>query len=218
MRYTDVPPLEDEGGKKDGMTSRERVRREREYLLQEQYARKHKKKSLPRIIFGWIFEIAITVLFAYVLVHMFGQVRTVSGDAMETTLVSGDRLLLNTIAYEIGSPKRGDIISFKPKGSGSAGSEIKRVVGLPGETVQIIGGMVYIDGQVYLEQADYPAITNPGIASEPVELGENEYFVLGDNRNNSIDSRSPEIGSVSSSMIEGKCWFIANPAEHRRLL
>ena len=78
--------------------------------------------------------------------------------------------------------------------------------------------MIYIDGEVYLEQKDYPVITNPGMAADGIKLGSKEYFVLGDNRNNSVDSRFADVGVVKSSYIEGRVWFVLFPAEHRGFL
>ncbi len=118
----------------------------------------------------------------------------------------------------MGSPKRGDVIAFKPNGSGTGHSSIKRVIGLPGETIQIKDGMIYIDGEVYLEKKSYPVITNPGMASDGITLGNQEYFVLGDNRNNSVDSRFADVGTVNASYIEGKVWFVLSPSEHRGMV
>ena len=137
---------------------------------------------------------------------------------MDTTLAGGDVVLINVMSYQVGSPKRGDLVSYRPNGSSNARADIKRVIGLPGDKIQIKDGQVYIDDQVYLEDGNYPAITNPGIAKDPIELDEGEYFLLGDNRNNSEDSRNTEIGLVSSSMIEGKVWFVLSPASHRRFI
>lgn len=177
-----------------------------------------KKKSVVRTIALWTFEILVVILFAYVMVYFFGQSRINIGQSMDVTLSGGDTVLLNVLSYQLGSPKRGDVISFKPNGSTTGHSSIKRIIGLPGETVQIIDGMIYIDGVVYLEKKSYPVITNPGMASEELRLGDKEYFVLGDNRNNSEDSRFADVGMVRSDHIEGKVWFVLSPSEHRGFL
>lgn len=161
----------------------------------------------------WIFEIAVVILFAFVLVYFFGQVRTNIGSSMELTLADGDRVLLDRLSYSVGSPKRNDIIAFKPNGSSTSHTHIKRVIGLPGETIQIMDGIIYINGKVYLEKADYPLMTNSGLASEPITLGVKEYFVLGDNRNDSEDSRYADIGLVNLDYIEGKVWLRIAPTD-----
>ena len=170
------------------------------------------------IVLSWTFQILFVIMSAYLVVYFFGQTRTVIGQSMDTLLSGGDEVLINTLAYQMGGPERGDIISFTQSGISGGRSNIKRVIGLPGETVQIIDGMIYIDGKVYLEQKNYPAMTNPGMAEQPIKLAENQYFVLGDNRNNSEDSRFAEVGLIPSSAIEGKVWFILKPAAHRKLL
>ncbi len=173
------------------------------------------KRSSLRKILLWAFQIFVVVLFAYVIVYFFVQMRTNVGQSMDMTLSGGDTVLLDTFSYQFGSPSRGDVIAFKPNGSSTSYSSIKRVIGLPGETIQIKDGMIYIDGEVYLEQKDYPAITDPGIAKNKITLGDKEYFVLGDNRNNSEDSRYADVGIVKSEYIEGKVWFVLSPADHR---
>lgn len=161
----------------------------------------------------WIFEIAVVILFAFVLVYFFGQARTNIGSSMELTLADGDRVLLDRLSYSVGSPKRNDIIAFKPNGSSTSHTHIKRVIGLPGETIQIMDGIIYINGKVYLEKADYPLMTNSGLASEPITLGVKDYFVLGDNRNDSEDSRYADIGLVNLDYIEGKVWLRIAPTD-----
>ena len=177
-----------------------------------------KKRSVVRNILLWTFEILVVILFAYVVVYFFGQSRTNVGQSMDVTLSGGDTVLLNVMAYQLGSPKRGDVISFKPNGSTTGHSSIKRIIGLPGETIQIKDGMIYINGAVYLEKKNYPAITNPGIAADEVKLGDKQYFVLGDNRNNSEDSRFGDVGLVNSDYIEGKVWFVLSSQGHRGFL
>ncbi len=176
------------------------------------------RTAILKNILVWAFQILVTILFAYIAVIFFGQSRTNVGQSMEMTLQGGDTVLINTFSYQIGRPERGDIISFRPNGSETAHSNIKRVVGLPGETVQIKEGILYIDGQVLMEDRNYPAITNPGMAAEEIRLGRKEYFVLGDNRNNSIDSRFADVGTVDIEHIEGKVWMVLSPARNRRLL
>ena len=102
---------------------------------------------------------------------------------------------------------------FKPNGNENAHYHIKRVVGKPGDTVTIESGRVFIDGEVLDEVVQTDSMTDAGLASEPVTLGEDEYFVLGDNRNNSEDSRSADIGNVKKEDILGKAWFIITPGE-----
>ena len=172
------------------------------------------KKSAVQAVFGWAFQIIVVILFAYVIVFFFGQSRTNVGQSMDTTLSGGDVVLLNELSYRFKGPKRNDVISFKPNGSESSHSYIKRVIGLPGETIQIKDGMIYINDSVYLEDTNYPQMEDAGIAQDPITLGTDEYFVLGDNRNNSEDSRFADIGNVELEDIEGKVWVVISPKEH----
>ena len=179
---------------------------------------RRKRKNIVAVVFSWAFQILLVIMIAYMLVYFFGQARTNIGQSMDTTLTGGDVVLINMLSYSMDGPERGDIISFKPGGNDSSRSSIKRVVGLPGETIQIVDGLIQIDGKTYLEQKDFPVMSDPGIAAQPIKLSSTEYFVLGDNRNNSEDSRYAEIGLVTSDMIEGKVWFILSPSAHRGFL
>lgn len=181
----------------------------------KQKVQKEKEKKSPvQVLFGWAFQIVVVILFAYVIVFFFGQSRTNIGQSMDTTLSGGDVVLLNELSYRFGGPDRNDVIAFKPNGSESTHSYIKRVIGLPGETIQIKDGMIYINGTVYLEDTNYPQMEDAGIAEEPITLETDEYFVLGDNRNNSEDSRYADIGNVHLEDIEGKVWMVVSPREH----
>ena len=129
---------------------------------------------------------------------------------MEPTLSAGQTCLMNEVVYRMSRPKRGDIIVFR-SGNGRLGEglRVKRIVGLPGETVQIRDGRVLINGSVVDD--NYASIVDPGLASEPVVLGSDEYFVLGDNRNGSEDSRYEAVGNVAESDIVGKLWLRIRP-------
>ena len=161
----------------------------------------------------WVFEIAVTLSFAMLTSMMLFQSVTMQESSMEPTLAVGSRYFVNKLAYKASSPKRGDLIVFRTNASDDAALHIRRVIGLPGETVQITGGRILINGEVYNEGKDFPMITNPGLAATAVTLESGEYFVLGDNRNNSEDSRYADIGMVRKRYIVGKIWFTCSPFE-----
>lgn len=171
------------------------------------------KSEKGRPIFTWIFQIVVTLALAAVVAIFFFQSITMQESSMEPTLETGERFFVNKLIYKFTGPDRGDIIAFTKDGSDDAPIHIKRVIGLPGETVEIKDGVIYIDGEEYKEKGDLPQITNPGLAENSVTLGNDEYFVLGDNRNNSEDSRFAEVQNVNKKYIEGKVWFCIYPAD-----
>lgn len=122
---------------------------------------------------------------------------------MMKTLEDEESLLVEKVSYYFNNPSRFDIITFYPKGRDHKEYYIKRVIGLPGETVQITGNTIYIDGKVLEEHYGREAMEDGGIAEEPIKLGKDEFFVLGDNRNDSIDSRNEEVGIVKKKNIDG---------------
>lgn len=150
----------------------------------------------------------LTVLLVTFLIVKFVGVRTeVVGPSMQPTLYSDDNLIVEKLSYRFGDPERFDVIVF-PFQYEERTYYIKRIIGLPGETVQIDEeGTIYINGEVLEENYGKEVIENPGIASEPIHLGQNEYFVLGDNRNDSSDSRDPSVGNVYRKDIIGKAWL-----------
>ena len=113
----------------------------------------------------------------------------------------------------MGKPKRGDVVAFKPNGNEGSHYYIKRIVALPGETVEVVEGKIVVNGREIKERYETTEIEELGILSEPVTLKNNEYFVLGDDRQNSEDSRSADIGSVKRSEIDGKVWFVVSPGK-----
>ena len=181
------------------------------------FDRKHRKhinlKWIPEV-FGWVFQIVLVCLCAFVFVWYFGQRVSTVGDSMSPKLSNGDVVLVNRFAYNVTSPKRGDIIVFKPKGNENSHYYIKRIIGLPGETVEIIEGSVYINGEKLKEDYTATEINDVGIVSEKISLGGDEYFVLGDDRDKSEDSRMADVGNVKRSYIYGKAWFLLSPFDH----
>lgn len=179
--------------------------------------RKRKKRINYHIIkegFIWAAELMLAFLMACILVTNFGVMTSNVGQSMEPTLASGDKILTNRLVYKLTQPKRGDLVVFKPNGNENSHYYIKRVVGLPGETIQIIDGFIYINGEVLVEDIKLEKMEYAGIAEEEVALGEDEYFVLGDNRNASEDSRNAEIGSIRKQDIASRAWFDATPGEN----
>lgn len=182
-----------------------------------------KKKRLdPRILKDGVELLvgsAVAVFLAFVLVFSVGMRTSVIGDSMEPVLYNGQEILMNRILYRISMPKRGDVIVFLPNGNQNSHFYVKRVVGLPGETVQIRDGNVYIDGLMLAEDENFDKIVDPGIAQNELLLEADEFFVLGDNRNSSEDSRSGNIGAVKKETIIGKAWFhLANGEETMGLI
>ena len=178
-----------------------------------------KKKGRKRAVsirraFLFLFQAVLVCAAAVLLVVFFGYRVSNAGDSMSPALKNGDVVLVNRLTYQIKGPARGDIIVFRPGGNENTHYSIKRVVGLPGETVQIIDGSVYIDGEE-AERDIYAAdIEYAGTAEEPVELGEDEYFVIGDNTGVSDDSRTEDVGNVRLEDICGEAWFVANFGEN----
>ena len=173
----------------------------------------HQKKKritskLIREIFSWIFVTILAIVIATALVFAFGMQVKVIGDSMENTLYNGQSVLIDRALSKIISPKTGDIIVFLPNGNVNSHYYVKRIVAKPGDKVQIIDGVLYINDEIKMEDSDiYDKMEDAGIAANPIKLQSGEYFVLGDNRNSSEDSRSANIGIVKSGMIVGKAWF-----------
>jgi signal peptidase I len=171
------------------------------------------KKKVEEKDFSWKREIISTTLYlfcvvalTFLFIQFVGQRTHVNGDSMNVTLQDGDNLIVDKLSYRFKDPERFDIIVF-PYQYQEKTYYIKRIIGMPGETLQVIDGMVYIDGEMLDESYGKEVMDYAGIASEPVELGQDEYFVLGDNRNNSSDSRDPSVGIIHGDQIIGKAFI-----------
>ena len=151
----------------------------------------------------------VVLLLTYLVITFVGQRTVVSGASMEYTLSDGDNLIVDKITYRFAEPKRFDIIVF-PFQYADETYYIKRVIGLPGETVRIDDeGSIYINGEVLEETYGREVMEWPGRAYEEITLASDEYFVLGDNRNHSSDSR--EFGAVNKDIIVGRAIFRIYP-------
>ena len=173
--------------------------------------RKRVNITVIKEVFGWLLEILLVVLLAWTFVYFVGLRTSVVGQSMAETLESGDEILVNRFIYKITDPKANDIIVFLPNGNEKSHYYVKRVIAVPGDKVLIQNGIVYVNGEPFAEEIDADYIEEAGLAGEEMTLGKDEYFVLGDNRNNSEDSRYANVGNVKKEYIIGKAWFRVSP-------
>lgn len=174
-----------------------------------------KKKKLNSRLIKDIFEVVVgcvaAVFLSFVIIFSIGMRTSVIGDSMEPTLYNAQEILISRFAYKLTNPKRFDVIVFLPNGNQNSHFYVKRVIGLPGETLQIKNGSVYINGALLTEDEQFDKMVDAGIAVNEITLSGDEYFVLGDNRNSSEDSRYANIGNVKREYIIGKAWFRISP-------
>ena len=159
----------------------------------------------------WIMAIFVALILGYSIVTFGVQSVTMIGQSMNPVLNDKDVLLLNKCVYRFSEPKRYDIIAFKLKEDPDAYYNIKRIVGLPGETVQIRNGRIFINGDALTDLPFDSLIMTEGLALDKLTLGNEEYFVLGDNCNNSEDSRYVNVGNVLKKEISGKIVYRISP-------
>ena len=172
--------------------------------------RRKMKLSTAKSAAAWAVEILIVLLVAFVLVYCAGMRVTMVGNSMASTVSDGSQILVNRFIYNVKSPKSGDVIVFLPNGNEKSHYYVKRVIGVPGDKVQIKSGLLYVNGELY-DTEDTDTIKNAGVAEEEITVGEDEYLVLGDNRNSSEDSRYANIGNIKKEYIKGKAWFVVRP-------
>ena len=160
-------------------------------------------------IINWVVYFVCLLAVVFVINTFVVQRTMVSGDSMYPYLHNKDQLMMDKLSYRFHDPERFDIIVFPFQYQANT-YYIKRIIGLPGETVQIMeDGSIYINGEK-LEESYGREVIQPetiGRAAEPIVLGEDEYFVMGDNRNNSSDSRTDIVGNIKREDIIGKAWL-----------
>ena len=164
------------------------------------------ENSIWRELGGWLLYLLVIIGLSFLIITFVGQRYRVDGSSMETTLSDGDNLIVDKISYRFRDPKRYEIIVF-PYQYKENTYYIKRIIGLPGETVQVKDGYVYINGEQLDEHYGNELMVDPGTAAEPITLGEDEYFVLGDNRNHSSDSREETVGVINRDNLVGRAWI-----------
>lgn len=169
--------------------------------MQEEYIESH---PFLRTLLGILVCIVIALILSLVITKYVAYHTSVEGSSMEATLNNGDQLIVEKLSYYFNDPERYDVIVFP---FSENVSYIKRIIGLPGEIIQIKNGEVYLNGELLEDDfGKEERIEDPGLAEEEIVLAEDEYFVLGDNRNASVDSRREEVGLIKRSQIEGKAW------------
>lgn len=167
-------------------------------------------KGLKNVLTTSLYFLIILLLIFGIITYV-GQRIEVIGSSMSPTLENGDGLFVDKISYRFHEPQRFEIVVFPYKYEENT-FYIKRIIGLPGETVYIDDdGKIYIDDVLLEEYYGKEVIKDPGRAYEPINLGPDEYFVIGDNRNNSMDSRDPNVGNIRKTQITGKAFMRVFP-------
>ena len=161
-------------------------------------------------IAGYSLYILIILLLTLIVKAAVFQRTVVSGDSMKPALSDGDSLLVDKISYRFSEPSRFDIIVF-PYLASERVYYVKRIIALPGETVEIREGVILVNGHVLPYKYNRDAILDPGLASTEISLNDHEYFVMGDNVNDSVDSRSYDVGNIDRSMVIGKVFLRVRP-------
>ena len=160
----------------------------------------HNKKAIL-LEYGCYF--LILLFFLFIAPKFLVEKVIVDGTSMENTLFDEEQLLIEKVSRYFGELERFDIVVFTKNDGDVKKTYVKRIIGLPGETVQIVGNQIYVDGTVLSESYGKNAMNTEGIAREKITLGEEEYFVLGDNRAVSVDSRQAKVGTVKKEEIDG---------------
>ena len=168
-----------------------------------------------RRIINWIVDLVVVLSLAWLVVYEFGAQIQIVGQSMTPELRGGDVVLMDRLTYVFEEPLRFDVVVFERE---DHKDNVKRIIGLPGETVQIQSGYIYIDGQYLEADRELNQVSLAGMAQSPITLAEDEYFLLGDNRDGSEDSRFANIGNVKREQIRGKVWLRLVPVIEIKLI
>lgn len=185
-------------------------------LFFEEETKKARRRQLLKESGYFLLAAVLVILLAWLIVHFALKKASMIGSSMQTTLYNGEDLIVNRTSYKLFAPKRGAVIAFYPESDGNeehtdSSILVRRVVGLPGEQVQIKDGLIYINGEPLSEKYKFDPIESAGRALEPVTLEKNEYFVMSDKRDDLDDSRSTSFTKVYKKQIIGKVIFSLNP-------
>ena len=168
-------------------------------------------KNFLKDLLGMSLYLLGILILTFLVIQYVGQRTVVQGTSMENTLMDGDNLIVDKLTYRFHEPKRFDVVVF-PYQQGKDTYYIKRVIGVPGDSVYIDEvGDIYINDEKLAEGYGKEVILDPGMAADTVFLGSDEYFVLGDNRNASADSRDPSVGVIKRDRIIGRAWLRIYP-------
>lgn len=166
--------------------------------------KRRKRRQLTFQILMWFLLVVSAIASAWGFVAYVGQTAYMTGDSMKPTLKNGELVFVHKFMYHFTKPKRFDVVVFENHKNNNSHFYIKRIMGLPGETIQIINGELYVNEEKLENTPFKEKIITSGLVTEPMVLGEDEYFVMGDNANNSEDSRSANIGNIAKQNIIGK--------------
>ncbi len=172
---------------------------------------KKNKPNIKKNLIALGICVVIAVVIALIITNFVASHTKVEGNSMESTLQNGDDIIVEKFSYITGDPERYEIIVFRESESVNY---IKRVIALPGETIQITEGKIYINERAVFDAYGNAKMEDGGIAEKPIKLGQDEYFVLGDNRNASKDSRDKAVGVIKRDQIVGKAWLRVLPFDH----
>lgn len=185
-----------------------------DFILQKKDAKVREKGTTLKRFFNSLLIVFAAIVLGFGVTQFCVQSVFMTGPSMESQISDGDELILNKVVYKFNRVRRFDIVAIKKIGSEDY-YDIKRVVGIPGDTVSVVAGRLVINGKQTNERYPFSFINSSGVLSESIKLGDNEYFCLGDNTSNSEDSRFVNYGNVQKSEIKGKVSYKLFPKEER---